>query len=379
MAESEIAGTARGAGRARGFPRWMAPALASLALISCGSPVDRSEGPVATAQSGVVYGEDDRVELADFPDDALRELARARVAAVMAHDTLSFDGHSVKVVARSLGEAANLCEGERFADQPSAALCSAILLDDRTVLTAGHCMRRIACSDAMFVLGYFLQPNGAEPVLNTEDVYGCQEVLARTLSLPTATERIDFAWVRLDRPVHKPAPPVVLRPASAPLQVGETVTVAGFSGGTPMKVRTGGRVADPRPDTLDFFVTTSDTFHGDSGAPVFDGELRLLGLHVRGNADYAATPAGCNTVSRLPDEPTAAGEENTYVARTLVGLCESRPESVLCCSPLQPCAHVDPRAAASCSVGERTNIPFGSSLTALALIALMTTARRTRC
>jgi hypothetical protein len=298
----------------------------------------------------VIYGKDGRIELREFADDALREVFARSVAAVMISDALKVDHDSARLLARSLEEVAGLCPGERFATQPAAAQCSALLLDSRTLLTAGHCMRRIACADALFVFGYANGSDGKLPRLAANDVYRCESVLVRELSVPTASQRIDFAWVRIDRPAPDRAAFIEVRGASDPLQAGEALTVAGFGGGVPMQVISGGQVADPRAAVRDYFVSTSDTIQGDSGAPVFDAQRRLVGVHVRGYADYMQTADGCQVSSQLDDSIETAAEQNTYAARALDELCAAHPEAEACCLQDASCKkRLEPHAAPGCS------------------------------
>jgi V8-like Glu-specific endopeptidase len=301
-------------------------------LGACALAEEESLPPLAVTAQPVIYGEDGRREVQDLEDDDLRSLAMTAVVAIVPRELLRFEGAVVALEAPTFGDENGLCPGERFADQPSAAVCSGMLLDDQLVLTAGHCMRRLQCSDVAFVFNYVTDGGEPRTVFDSHDVYDCDEVIARQLSVPSAEDRTDYAWVHLTRTAAEHVWPVTARPASEPLVVGEPVIVAGFGGGLPMKVDLGGVVTDLRLDTGDYFLTTSDTFHGDSGAPVLDEQLRLIGLQVRGGADYMESAAGCNLVARLPDTKEAGAEQNTYFGRAIAGLCAANPSEALCCS-----------------------------------------------
>jgi V8-like Glu-specific endopeptidase len=233
------------------------------------------------------------------------------------------------LTAPTLQAADDVCPEVRFSQQPSVAVCTALLLDERTVLTAGHCARALPCEELRFVFGYQLTDGRVPTQLDSTDVYGCASVIARKLSVAGAAERVDYAWVQLDRAAPERVVPIELRAADAPLRAGEPISVIGYGSGLPLKVGTGGTISDPRPQTLDFFLSSSDTFHGDSGAPVFDAKHRLIGIQVRGNADYVTTERGCNNIAQLP--PSQAAEESSYVARALTGLCATSPGHALCC------------------------------------------------
>jgi hypothetical protein len=139
--------------------------------------------------------------------------------------------------------------------------------------------------------------------------------------------------------------PLEFRPAGEPLVPGEPVTVLGYSEGLPLKVHEGGVVTDPRAAELDYFVTNSDAFQGNSGAPVLDAQLRLVGVQTGGAADYESG-SGCTLPVRLSDTSEAAVEQSTYVGRALAGLCDAEPEHALCCE-VDCAAHPGP----TCSSG----------------------------
>jgi hypothetical protein len=272
------------------------------------------------------------------------------VALVRAPD-VSIEGDRAELATEMLGERKGLCPGERFADQPSVAFCSALLVDDRAVLTAGHCARYVACSETRIVRNYAYTDDGSLGPLTPDDVYSCDHVALRELSAPNEPTRDDFAWLVLDRPVTAALPDLDIRAGDDPLTPGESLILAGFGDGVPMKVSTRGQVTDARPDSLDFFFASLDAFAGDSGGPVFDSQLRLAGVQVRGAQDYVITPQGCHTTSRLPDEPQAAQEQVTYAFRAQEALCTSLPESPVC-SASAAYAHAG-AAPPSCAVAPK--------------------------
>ena len=73
----------------------------------------------------------------------------------------------------------------------------------------------------------------------------------------------------------------------------------GFGSGLPAKIDTGGSVADPRTEQLDYFVANVDAFQGHSGSATFDSENRLAGILIGG---------------RTPDYVTLEGESCQRVA-----------------------------------------------------------------
>jgi hypothetical protein len=140
-----------------------------------------------------------------------------------------------------------------------------------------------------------------------------------------------------------------------------------------MKVSSGNRVADPRLLTLDYFTMTADVFASDSGAPVFDSQLRLVGVNARGPADHSASEGGCNVPLELPDALDAAAEQASYAAGALAALCEAEPQSEPCHTRAQ---WLD--ADGACAVSKLGRPTHASSILTVALALLAALARRVR-
>ena len=348
-----------------------------LLLGACGATnTDHRSGEhTGSVRSPVVYGSDGRVEVAEVDDAVLRDLAVANIVALMPVAVVVTAGEGVTLSTPTWGESANLCPGVRFADQPAAAFCTGILVGGQTVLTAGHCLRHVPCEDTAFVLGYVEESARPASGFAGATLYACESVLGRELSAPTDSERFDYAWVRLDRPVDKPVRALEFRAWDDALEEGELVTLVGFGGGVPMKVSQDGLVGDARADSRDYFLTTTDAFHGDSGAPIFDSQRRLVGVDVRGNADYRLTPAGCNEVSELEDTVQTAGEQVTYARRALEDLCDERPDAEPCTTGRQEQRALDARPG-GCTMGALSGRPSGREIVALALMVLTIQRRR---
>src|SRR5262249_38762745 len=122
-------------------------------VLGCSAPGETSLG---SSRSEIVYGADDRLDLYEVDDRALRELAlQSSLAALDPEDlTRKADGSSV-ISAPTLAELTNLCPSEPFGEEPSAASCSGVLVDDQLVLTAGHCFdERATCDERRWVFNY---------------------------------------------------------------------------------------------------------------------------------------------------------------------------------------------------------------------------------
>ncbi len=271
----------------------------------------------------VIYGADDRVELEGHPSPELRATAAARVAALMNERRVRLVGGQVQISAEPLADAAGLCTGERFAEQPAAATCSAVLVDDDVIVTAGHCVRADEdCRGLRFVFGYRWVAGALAPI-QPGDVHACREVIARRRDPPEATPRLDYAFVRLDRPVTRLAGAIRVADPIATA----TVTTIGHPLGLPMKIDGGGHVVDARSAEGDFFVTTADAFRGSSGSAVLDSSLALIGIQARGGMDFVDTGSCAVTAVRTATE---AEEKATYATAAVDGLCQTGWPSGLC-------------------------------------------------
>ena len=313
--------------------------------IGCGSSEEVFAGELTAP---VVYGEDDRVEVFNHPDDDLRSIARESIVALIPTSWIERgpDGtYALAPSVQSLGELHGLCPDELFVDQPAAAVCSGVLIDDDLVLTAGHCIdSRMPCDGYAYVFNYHLDDPTHLAVIRDEDVYSCARVVSDGRPL-LGDYTPDFAVVQLDRPVEGAHVPALVRPAT-PLDQGESLAMIGFGSGLPAKIDTGGSVADPRADQLDYFVANVDAFQGHSGSATFDSENRLAGILIGGRTPDYVTLEGesCERVAVHPDSP--ADELIHNIAPIVTHLCDDGWDAEELCGPKacegQPCGSVLP-------------------------------------
>lgn len=329
-------------------------------LWACGAPeAQDEEDALAVHTQSIIYGEDDRLDVYEHPDEKLKAIAQSSIVALIPrnHFVRTASGESA-IFTRPLNEAFEVCEEERFAKQPTAADCSGVLIDDDLVLTAGHCFQGDhACDQYSFVFDYYYTAERTLATMGWGDIFGCRKVVHRTVSAVGTSPRIDYAVIQLDRPAVGRVP-VTLR--EAPLVAGEPLATIGCVSGLPAKIDSGSQVLDTRPPHEDYFLLDSDTFSGSSGSGVFDAEANLVGVLVRGGADYEKRADGKCKVPKVVrplvdasaglqavvepsiEDPSteaeddasvrvAAGEEATYIARAIEGLCgQGFPSARLC-------------------------------------------------
>lgn len=231
-----------------------------------------------------VNGEhDDRVEITDAPTGANRNFES--VAAIIARSALVENANGFRIRhAKSIAERFGLCSTQAFAAQPVIAFSGAVLVKPDVLLTASHCIvRDDLLSDAAFVFGYEMQSQVPRTRFKTDDVYNGRLVLRRN-------EDDDWVLIQLDRPVNG-RPPVKRRTTGA-IDVGTGLYTLGFPCGLPGKCA---RNAAVTRDAGRFFVTDLDTFHANSGSPVFNAQTdELEGVFSAGaGPDLLQTPDGC--------------------------------------------------------------------------------------
>jgi V8-like Glu-specific endopeptidase len=281
----------------------------------------------------LVYGADERRDVYATENGLLRSLALESAVALIGESSLErrADG-SIEVVAETLGDFANLCASEAFREQPTAALCSGVLIDEALVLTAGHCASNVAtCDDQRWVFGYALRAaEGLPVVVHDEDVYRCRSVAVSSRETSVNGRHWDYALVELDRPVSRPRRPAKL--ATGAVSIGDAMTVIGYPNGLPAKIASGALVLDERGGCRDYFTLDSDTFDGNSGSGVFDARGEIAGVFTRGADDYEYRPEQeCFVVRRLENAPEPThGEQAGYWAPAISQWCASGAQSPLC-------------------------------------------------
>lgn len=251
----------------------------------------------------VIYGEDDRRPVSEFEgdDDALLiGYSRAVLAQVANWRITSADEDSIGIETRDLKSGLNMCEGERFLEGPLVASCTAFLAAPDLIVTAGHCVKdKYECKKQTWVLDYDTSMDFVSPkstiTFPKDKTYSCKELVAWSQN-----ERLDYALVRLDRPITDRTPLRIRREGKTPSS--QTLMVLGHPLGLPKMLATNISIRD---NSLTYvFKTNADTFSGNSGSPVIGASSGLVeGILIRGDDDLSTDVAGrCERVARCGDK-----------------------------------------------------------------------------
>jgi len=264
--------------------------LKSLIIISS---VLSISGSFAAIQK-VIYGpNDNRTEVIDFPSAEFREKAKS-VAAMVVKRELIADTENIGeywFFQRNVGRSYRLCPGERFREQVMLANCSGFLINENTLVTAGHCVvDQEQCESSYWVFDYVL---GTKRI-NEGNVFTCKKLLSHSLE-DKFTSFKDYAVIRLDRVTGREG--LELRKQGRP-NLGTPLVTIGHPIGLPMKITDGATVRlgslrgllRPIKSALRkryFFLSNIDAYGGNSGSPVLNGDTGIVeGLLSEGAEDF---------------------------------------------------------------------------------------------
>ncbi len=257
----------------------------------------------ANAGIDVVYGKDTRVDVYAAKNSLHVKLANSTAGMLHVSQLAPTANKSVFKIsgAESLARSMNVCSSEKFATQPTAASCSGFLVGEDTLITAGHCVIGImptiqqACKNFVWTFDYEMNSAGDDPTASVPvtNIYSCKTVVDAKLD-----NFNDYAVIKLDRKVVGRTP-LKFR-TSGQVANSANLVVIGHPSGLPTKIASGGKVLDNSPSTR--FVTSLDTFQGNSGSAVFNAQTGMLeGILVQGKTDYRpsikSNPNSCLVVN----------------------------------------------------------------------------------
>jgi V8-like Glu-specific endopeptidase len=259
-----------------------------------------------------VYGSDRRKEFFDIQDANAVQAANS-VAAIVPSSTFQQTNKGLQISQTTFGDAYHLCSDQAYYSEPVAPGCTAFVVKDDIVATAGHCVGMLASSRIVF--GFRAEKQDGQVHYNTlipeSQVYRAVQVVAQK----EESAGVDFALVKVDRPMVD-HPPLKLH-TNGDVSIGNFVYVIGYPSGLPLKLADGAVVSDVAVNG--YFVSNLDTFGGNSGSPVLNPASNLVeGILVRGGTDFR-TVGTCQQAFTCPKNPDGtsdcSGEASTLMSR----------------------------------------------------------------
>lgn len=261
--------------------------------------------PDGTAKG--IYGEDDRIDVYQESDPLKREWA-ASTCAVIANTRLTFNGDGTVEIsgpARYMRNGLPACDDEPFANQPTAANCTAFMVGEDLIVTAGHCFDTGYFNTHTFIFGFDMV-NATVPVLHFDasQVYRGVEIISRL-----GTGNKDHCVVRVDKRITASgARPFPIR-REGNIEVGTPVGIIGHPAGLAKKIGFGNTYVRSNSHT-EYFIANVDAFSGNSGSPVINSATgHVEGILVRGDTDFVYAD-DCFRSFKVPNDG-GRGEEIT--------------------------------------------------------------------
>ncbi len=260
------------------------------------------------ADTKVIYGDDDRVDVYSSTNSMYVELAESTAAQIpessvvfqMSDGSYSIEGDTL--------ESRGICAVERFSQQMTAARCSGFLVGEDLLVTAGHCMKSARdCSDNKWVFDYKQSGYSKGITVPGTSVYSCAEIISQELNSFTKN---DYALVRLDRKVFD-REPLTFR-TRGKIRSRTRLVVIGHPTGLPTKIADGANVRSN--SNKYYFSANLDTYGGNSGSAVFSSANGTVeGILVRGETDYVYdSNLGCRVSNRCANSE-CRGEDVTRI------------------------------------------------------------------
>ncbi|HBA61414.1 MAG TPA: hypothetical protein DCZ92_11480 [Elusimicrobia bacterium] len=325
-------------------------ALLSLLPLAAGPAFAQGADPVTDLFGGCgrfkyisTYGDDNREEYCSA-NITIRNLADSVAGLFTDGSSVTLTGKSYVYGTTTLGETRDrVAPDQRFVNQPAAAFCTGFLVGDDLLVTAGHCVkdhlpsgtapkdhkgacqenpefRRQGdfCENIRVVFGFRKDLGGViPPSAPARDVYKCAKVISHSL-----VSGPDYAVFKLDRKVSGRWPLAINR-GNRGLSAETPLFVIGHPSGLPLKIAGDAEVVAVDTDVYVndnwggktkwadqgySFLTNLDTFHGNSGSPVFNlYTLMVEGILVSGDNDYVphADYPGQSRAANFPQQPVS--------------------------------------------------------------------------
>ena len=268
-----------------------------------------------------IYSIDDRLLIDDNTDEKIKKLSRS-VAFIFFKDDLvdpNEANNSTTIFSNLLQDdppyGSNYCPTEKFASHHAyKKACSGFLVTKDILITAGHCFRsKNDCHRKLIAFDVRAEKETEKGFqINNKDIFQCSKILS--VSNVNADSDLDFAIIQLD---HKADRPTLKFREAKKIEDDASVYMIGHPLGLPLIYTSNAKVLDNSGENI--FKATLDSFHGNSGSPVFNSTNDWVeGVLVSGEADEEYDrEQKCNHYAHYKDDDVSKGEGVTRMTSIL--------------------------------------------------------------
>jgi len=212
------------------------------------------------------------------------------------------------------GDIHELNEDQPLVNMPSiinggeCRCATGFLIGKKSILTARHVIKNKNVEEIKrlrVIFNYKLSshnPKRAQRV-NSHDVYKVRQVIDRGEGSILLDKRNDWCVLELVKVVNSGKK---LRISKSKLKVGQELVMIGHPDGMPLTGALKGKILkEPSPSTKHAYYCSLDSFHGNSGSPIFTyPKFELVGLYVAGkpidrdNGKLKSSPENSNKIKQ---------------------------------------------------------------------------------
>lgn len=266
-----------------------------------------------------LYGKDSRQEVSSIKNSSILEWV-PRTVVLVEKEYLKTEGKKIKAQCKSLKDTFNLCDNEKFAEQPSLGFCTGFWVDANWIATASHCVEKVKCADINIIHNFVEDKNNAY-FIRSKNILSCSEILISTdhdvafIHIPNNSDENDnlknkhkYNLVRQNNNSSKNNKNFNNKIKSSTFRKNVNLNLSnikyhdifpqlasedeggiymlGFPSGLPMKISSGFVVKKNKSHIKAYL----DSFGGNSGSPVITDDGELVGMLVNGEEDYWHDP-----------------------------------------------------------------------------------------
>jgi len=208
-----------------------------------------------------IYGTDTRCEIHELTDARIEENAKAVCAIIETRNTTDNGNGTTTLHGIRFQDFANLCDCEKYKNQPVVSTGTAFLVDPSIIITAAHCIDENNINNFQIIFGFEILNGGAtRTIIDNKNIYTASKILGWRLEDST---EIDWAVVQLNRPVLDKKPLVCDFTESS--NIGDSIYCIGHPTGLPKKIAIDGQINSANKH---FYTANIDTYAGNSGSPI---------------------------------------------------------------------------------------------------------------